>query len=184
MNRSIAATFGTVLLVLAGCSTAASPAPDPTAGAGDSTWYLVIEEVGLGPSGYVTLRNYTDVPASLDDVSLCQAETCVDLPDAIVGPNEVARVAVGDGAGLEDVVLRKAGLELPPADGEVAVFRGDDMHDPKAMRYYMQWGSTPHDLTDVAIQAGMADSTTFAPSGPSATRLWKTAGGQWVWDAK
>jgi hypothetical protein len=187
MNRSIARVLLVALLVSGGCTTAASspsPAAEVTPGEGDVSSYFSIEEVGLGENGYITLRNYTDVSASLDKVFLCQAQACVDLPDVVIGPGEIARVAVGDGAGLEDVVVKNAALQLTPADGEVAVYRGDDRRDPGSMRYYVQWGSTPHELTDVAITAGLSGSTTFAPSGPNATRLWKTEGGQWVWDAK
>jgi len=158
--------------------------PGPTPPPGDVSYYFLIEEIGLGPRGYVSLRNFTDVAASLDSVFLCQPDGCVDLPDVTVEPNEIVRVALADEAGLENVVMTGASLDLPPADGEVAIYSRDDVRDPAAMRYYVQWGSTPHELTNIAVEAKLSGTTTYAPSGPTGTRLWKTAGGVWVWDSK
>ena len=186
-RRNVIVALAALLLAAACSPSATSPAPagspELTPGSGDVSAYFLIEEVGLGATGYVSLRNFTDVPASLDTVLLCQASGCVDLPDVDVEPNEVVRIALGDGAGLENVVMTGATLDLPPADGEVAVYGSTDVRDPAAMRYYVQWGSTPHELTDIAVEAHLSGTTTYAPSGPSATRLWKTEGGVWVWDA-
>jgi hypothetical protein len=196
MKRSMAMVIGAVLLVAVACNTSVnSPNPEETpssqtgspgesSDAGDVSWFFSIEEVGLGPNGYLTLLNYTDQPASVDSMYLCQASGCVDLPDVVVGPGELARIAVGDGAGLENVALTGAKLDLPPPDGEVAVFASEDTRDPKAIRAYLQWGSTPHELTKVAVEAGLWRETGYAPSGPNATRLWKTDANLWVWDAK
>ena len=165
---------------------ASTPVASPisSSDASDVSFYFLIDEVGLGPQGYITLRNFTDVAASLDAVFLCQATGCVDLPDVTVVPNETVRIAVGDGAGLENVVMTRASLDLPPTDGEVAVYGSEDINDPAEMRYYVQWGSTPHELTDIAVEAELSGTSTYAPSGPTATRLWKNEGGVWEWDSK
>jgi hypothetical protein len=159
-----------------------SSTPVPSSDAADASRLFAIDEIGLGSDGYVTLLNYTDVPASLDPAFLCQATGCVDLSDDTVEPGEVARIAVGDGSGLEAVVLRGAALELPPLDGEVGLYGSDDINDPQALRSYLQWGSTPHQLTQVAVTAGLWQETGYAPTGPNATRLWKTDQNLWVWD--
>lgn len=186
MTRSLAALMAAALLFALGCNPITrSPTPSATSvtgPGGDVSWYFAIEEVGLGPDGYVTLINYTDQPADLDKVYLCQADGCVDLPAAVVAPGDVVRVAVGDGAGLENVVMNGAKLDLPPADGEVAVYGAPTPRDAKAMRSYIQWGKTPHDLTQLADDVGLWRISGWAPSGPNATRLWKTTDGLWVWD--
>jgi hypothetical protein len=191
MNR-LATVVALALLLGAGCnSTTPSSSgitlnpsflPDPSSDASDVSRYFSIEEVGLGPDGYVTLRNYTEVPASLASVYLCQADRCIDLPDVNVEPGAVARIAVGEGGGLEYVVVRNADLDLPPADGEVGVFRSDDVTDSGGIRSYLQWGSTPHEMTNTAVDAGLWLPTAYAPTGPNATRLWKTEANLWVWD--
>jgi hypothetical protein len=207
MKRSIVAVMSFAALVTAACGTSvaslsassvsapspspsqapvaspdASQAPAPSSNAADVSRYFSIEEIGLGPHGYVTLLNYTSVSASLDTLYLCQASGCADLPDVVVGPGEIARIAVGDGAGLEKVAMMGAGLDLPPLDGEIAVYASKDVRNSNDVRAYLEWGSTPHELTTVAIEAGLWLEGSYAPSGPNATRLWKTDGNLWVWD--
>ncbi len=189
MKRLWLAAAGCLLLAAAACGGSVSnPSPDqtpvPSSDAADVSRFFAIEEVGLGPNGYVTLLNYTDQPASIDTMYLCQAAGCVDLPDVVVAPGEVARIAVGDGAGLEKVAMTGARLDLPPSDGEVAVFASADVRDPKDVRAYLQWGLTPHELTKVAVEAGLWREEGYAPSGPNATRLWKTDANLWVWDSE
>jgi hypothetical protein len=150
--------------------------------ASDVGRYFKISEVGLGPRGWVTLVNYTDTPASLATLFLCQGDGCVDLPDYDVAPGAEARIAVGDGAGLNNVALKNAALELTPPNGEVALYSASNVNDPKGMRTYLEWGSTPHPLTDIAIDKGIWLTGSYAPSGPEATRLWQNDAGLWVWD--
>lgn len=193
--KLLVATIAAVTAVTIGCagqgvstSPVASSSPigastGRTPGPGDATWSFTIEEIGVGSIGYVTLKNFSDLASSPDALFLCDADRCVDLPDVNVAPGDVIRIATGDGAGLENVVKTGAPLDLPSADGEIALYVSKDVRDPTAMRYYVQWGSTPHALTDVAVAAHLSGTTTYAPSGPSATRLWRKPEGVWVWDA-
>jgi len=190
MKRPVLAVIAPFMLAAAACGgslldgSPGSPtgAAAPSSPAGDTTRFFAIEEIGLGAEGYVTLTNYTDQPASLDPGYLCQSDGCVDLPDVVVEPGAVARIAVGDGAGLDAVALTGASLDLTPSDGEVGLYGSTDFRDPKALRSYIQWGSTPHDLTEVAVEAGLWQVTGYAPSAAHATRLRKTEANLWVWD--
>ena len=179
MNRAVVIGAGVFALLAAACSPIAGPSPrastplaSPIASssANDVSFYFSIDEVGLGPQGYITLRNYTDVAASLDHVFLCQSTGCVDLPDVIVQPGESVRVAVGDGTGLENVVMTGAHLDLPPADGEVAIYASDDVRNPAKMRYYVQWGSTPHPTTRGLPSLPLLMITGTHPDPPSVDR--------------
>jgi hypothetical protein len=173
------------LAILAGCGSPASgsPAPQGSSLAGDVTRFFAISEIGLGSSGWVTLHNFASQPANLRSGYLCQGSGCVQLPDVVVGPGEDARIAVGDGSGLKAVAMTGARLTLTPANGEVALFASSDRTDSGAIRAYLEWGSSPHDLTKIAIDAGLWRSGTYAPSGTSAVRLWKNDQNLWVWDA-
>ncbi len=189
MNRSFPLALALFLLAIAGCGGSLleppGSSPSGTSGgpaSGDTSRFFAIIEVGLGPDGYVTLNNYTGVAASLGPGYLCQSDGCVDLPDVVVQPGGVARIAVGDGSGLDDVALANADLDLTPSDGEVGLYSSADVRDPKAVRSYIQWGSTPHELTQVAADAGKWQLSGYAPSAPHATRLWKTEANLWVWD--
>ncbi len=144
--------------------------------------FFAINEVGLGPDGYVALTNFTDVPASLAGLHICQGSKCFALPDAIIAAGETARIAVSDGAGQEGVVATGATLgELRPTDGEIALLAAPEPDNPEAMLLYYQWGSTPHELTQTAIDAGLWIAGGYGPSSQNATRLYKVEdSGLWL----
>lgn len=163
---------------------AAEATSKPVAVSGTSGSFFAIYEVGLGPEGYISLLNFTDVPVSTAGLTLCQGSDCFALPDVEVAADETARVAVGDGTDLEGVIATQATLgELRPSDGEIAIFAKQDYEDPKAMLAYLQWGSTPHDLTGVAVEAGLWFETSYAPSSANATRLYRVPeSGLWLFE--
>jgi len=142
--------------------------------------FLAIHEVGVGPEGYVSLTNFTNVPVSTAGLYLCQGKDCFALPEAVIEAGQTARVAVGDGEGLENVIAAQATIgELKPVDGEVALFASDQFDDPKALLVYLQWGSTPHALTDLAVEAGLWIATGYAPTTENATRLYRVEESGW-----
>lgn len=173
-------------LLLAACSSSSSPSqstPGSGGAANDAARYFAIVEIGLGANGYVALENYTDQPAQLEGLRLCQARRCVKLTAAEVEPGTIARVSVGDGSGVEHVVMRDADLQLEPSDGEVALMSAGSDFKPEVMRNYLEWGSTPHGLTAIAIEAGLWHEGSYAPTAEDATRLYKTEANLWVFDA-
>ena len=183
------------ILLLAGCSPSVpvpTSTPIPTVTNTPETVLLsepgagslfAINEIGLGPNGYVSLTNFTDGPASLSGLFLCQGPTCFELPKADVPAGSTVRVASGDGNGLEDIVAANAGFgELQPENGEIALYATQDTADPKSMLTYLQWGSTPHQNTETAIQAGLWIAGAFAPSSAQAKRLYRTEGGLWLFE--
>jgi hypothetical protein len=180
MQRSLAI----ILLAAALAGGCASVSPSPSRVDSGASRFFAIDEIGLGPEGYVTLLNFTDVAASLDEVFLCQPPACVDLPDVVINPGGVARIAVGDGAGLDEVAMTDAPLTLSPTDGEIAIFDSPDVSDSATIYAYLEWGSTPHEATSVAIEAGLWQEGSYAPSSPDATRLYRTDANLWVFDTK
>jgi len=158
--------------------------PGPAKGSLGTGAYFAINEVGLGANGFVALTNFTDQPANLAGLYLCQGFNCFELPDVTVAAGETVRIAVGDGAGLEDVVASHATLgDLRPSDGEIAMLNSQNPKDPKAMFAYLQWGSTPHDLTQIAIDNGLWVQGGYGPSSDIATRLFRVPEtGLWLFD--
>ena len=160
-------------------------APDqPATVSGTTGSFFAINEISLGPNGFVALTNFTDVPVSLDGLYLCQGSDCFALPDEVVKGGETVLVAAGDGEELENVVATEATYgELRPADGEIAIFTSEETDDPQALLVYLQWGSTPHELTDLAVEKGLWFETSYAPSGENATRLYRVEeSGLWLWE--
>lgn len=146
--------------------------------------FFAINEVGLGPNGFVALTNFTGVPASLAGLYLCQGSDCFALPEVVVEAGQTVRVAAGDGAGHEDVVATRAAFgDLRPPDGEIALYEAAEAGGPGRMTVYFQWGSTPHKLTQPAIDAGLWVEGGYGPSSQNATRLFKVEeSGLWLFD--
>ena len=146
--------------------------------------FFAINEVGLGPDGYVSLTNFTDVPVTLAGLYLCQRPNYIELPDVLVEAGATVRVALGDGAGLENVVVTNASLgDLNPSDGEIAIYTSRDFDDSAAIIEYLEWGSTPHGRTNVAIAAGLWPEGSFAPTSATATRLFRVPeSGLWLFE--
>jgi hypothetical protein len=153
------------------------------AGTGVGTFFA-INEVGLGPDGFVALTNFTEVPASLAGLYLCQGSDCFELPDVVVEAGQTVRIAAGDGAGHENVVAKGGAVgDLRPPDGEIALYEAAEAGGPGQMTVYFQWGSTPHDLTQTAIDAGLWVEGGYGPSSQNATRLFKVPeSGLWLFE--
>lgn len=150
----------------------------------DASSFFAINEIGLGSNGYVSLTNFTDVPVRLAGLVLVQGSDYFELPDVAVEPDGTVRVAVGDGEGLENVVATDATLgELAPEDGEIALFTSQEFDDPTAIIVYLEWGSTPHELNPVAVEAGLWLEGSFAPTAATATRLFRVEeSGLWIFE--
>lgn len=162
---------------------AATAAGTPTPHRGDGVgFYLSIEEVGLGPEGYVTIKNFTETAINIGDLYICQPPRCTKLPEAVIEPGATGRIAVGDGAGIENVVAKNVPLQLLPHDGEVAIYGSEKVDDPSAIRAYFEWGSTPHGATATAIKAALWVEGSYAPTAEQATRLYRTDANLWVFE--
>lgn len=197
-NRYLIIFICLLAIILSGCqssiptiqadqeeATSSTTAPDqPAVISGASGSFFSIDEIGLGSDGYVALTNFTDVSVSTGGLILCQGSTCFELPDVVVGAGETVRIAVGDGAGHEGVVATRATLgELRPFDGEIALVVSQELDDPKAMLVYFQWGSNPHDLTQIAVDAGLWVEGGFGPSSQNAIRLFRVEeSGLWLFE--
>ena len=176
-----------IIFGLTGCNTmkpanSETATANPAVSANTITGSLfAIDEIGLGPEGYVALTNITDQAASLGGLFLCQGTQCFALPDVEVAPRATVRVAAGS---TGPVAAQFAFGELQPADGEIALAASNNLQDPKALLAYLEWGATPHADTEVAIKAGLWIKGSYAPSASNATRLFHQEGGLWLFDTK
>jgi hypothetical protein len=178
-----------ILLIATACrgeggNATATPTRESAKVSSGTGTFFSINEIGLGSKGFVALTNFTDVSASLEGLYLCQGSDCFELPDVAVDPDETVRIAVGDGSGHEGVVATRATFgDLQPSDGEIALYASQELEDPKEMLVYFQWGSTPHELTQVAIEAGLWVEGGYGPSSENATRLYKVPeSGLWLFE--
>lgn len=146
--------------------------------------FFEIEEVRFGDEEAVVLRNVTGIEASTDRLHLCHGDECSALPDTVVPAGEQVVVTSADPGEADGVVVGGVDLGgLEPVDGEVAVYVSDP-DDPELMINYLEWGSTPHSRAGDAIDRGLWLEGSFAPSGETATRLYKDAdSGLWLWES-
>jgi hypothetical protein len=149
-----------------------------------SSSFFSFEEVLLGPDGYVALNNFTSVPVTLDGLHLCQGGDCFTLPDEVVPAGGIAFIATGAAPDVEGIVVVGATIGiLAPSDGELALYVTDPA-DPEKIISYLQWGFTPHERTQIAIDKGLWQENGWAPSGDNAVRLYRDPdSGLWLWDA-
>ena len=143
-----------------------------------------IRELGVGDRGWVALTNFTSEPGKLAGLFLCQAQACFALPDENVPSGETVRIAVGSGAGIENVIAKNAAFgELKSSDGEIALTTSSNPQRPEQILFYLQWGSTPHELTKLAIEAGLWLEGGYAPTSAKATRLFRVPDtGLWLFE--
>jgi len=160
-------------------TTTISSSPSPIE---DDGRFFVIDEVGFGPDGYVSLTNFTEAQGSLAGLFVCQPPKCAALPDADVSPGKTVLLAVGGGENLDRVVASDLRLGLSPDDGEVGLYASTDVEEPLDVRAYVEWGSTPHEGTPVAVEAGLWLEGSFVESSENATRIYRTEGGEWEFD--
>jgi hypothetical protein len=147
--------------------------------------FFSIDSVGLGPNGFVALRNFTDTPATLRGLYLCQGMRCFALPNVKVRAATTVRVASGAGTGLKNVIARRAAIgALATHDGELAISTSKAPTSPKQLLTYLQWGSTPHRLTQLAVDAHLWLKKSYAPTAPDATLLYRRPGGLWVFKTR
>jgi hypothetical protein len=146
---------------------------------------FVITRVGLGPHGFVALQNGASITASLGGVSICQGRQCYVLPRVRVAPHRTVLIARDGGRGLKHVVARNARFgSLRPHDGEIALFSSRRIHKARTLFAYLQWGSTPHRLTKMAIAAGHWLKGSYAPSARDATLLYRNHAGLWLFKTR
>lgn len=153
-----------------------------TASGASRTNFFAIDEIGVGSRGYVSLTNFTDVPASLAGLYLCQGARCTALPRVKVGAGRTVRVATFSGKGLRNVVARNAGFgPLRPGDGEIAMSTARRV-TARSLLTYLQWGKAKHALTPLAVKAGLWVAGAYAPTDAKAVRLYRMQSGLWVFE--
>ncbi|MFP5331357.1 MAG: hypothetical protein ACLGHX_03195 [Acidimicrobiia bacterium] len=144
---------------------------------------FVIDEIGVGPDQYVVVRNITDVSLSLAGFILCQEGDCVDAPaEAVSGGESVVLFGSGSPSDERDSYEIPGLPTLRPDDGELALFSNESA-DGANIHFYVEWGSTPHQTSGLAVDAGFWIEGSYAPTGANAVRLWRHPDtGLWLWD--
>lgn len=187
MKKTIAPLLFIVMILVTACSPAAKTPGAITTPGGvipEVVSAFDIQELGVGEKGWVALTNFTSQPGKLAGLYLCQGQACFALPDESVPAGETVRISIGSSAGVPNVIAKNATFgELQPVDGEIALTTSENPQQPEQILFYMQWGSTPHELTSLAIDAGLWLEGGYAPTSEKATRLYRVKEtGLWLFE--
>ena len=149
-----------------------SVAPDATtttAPVASSGAKFAITMVSLGVLGKVVVQNVGDEPGSLAGHWLCQRPSYYEFPDVELQPGESAAVSVGG-----DIFVPPPGAisiegvaaigPFDPGSGEVGLYLGNAFSNSDAILSYVEWGSSGHGRSDVAVGAGIWPEGGFVPS--------------------
>ncbi|NND74328.1 MAG: hypothetical protein HKN44_04925 [Ilumatobacter sp.] len=92
-------------------------------------------------AGTFTISNHGDDVVQLGDIWACNFPDCQNLLPGTV-------------AGGQSEMLNNP-IEVRAEDGELALYRSDQFSDPDAMLSYVEWGSSGHSRSSVAVAAGL-----------------------------
>ena len=158
-------------------STAAptTPAPPPTDAPAPGAVFAVTF-VTMGPAGQdLVITNIGDATGSLAGLVLCQFPTYADLPAVELAPGEFVGVNLGGTVflpppGAKDTFDVNIG-RIKPGDGEIALYVGRDFGNPDTIADYVEWGSSGHTRSSVAVGAGIWSSGDFVATTTESTFL-------------
>ncbi len=138
---------------------------------------LALTRVVFEPIVYVTVTNVGNGPIQLGTHWLCQRPAYVKLPDLTMEPGDTVAIGLGDEA-PPDLVEYAAVVELGPVlgeitkdDGEMALYSNPFFDDSASILDYVEWGSTGHGRSAVAVAAGIWGEGAFIEVAEEATSL-------------
>ena len=104
------------------------------------------------------IKNISNDSIDVSDYWICRGPGMYDrIGDVIVECGSFDFVmAPGDIKGLN--------IGVDNMDGELAIYTDDDFTDPEDMIHYVEWGSTGHARSTVAVAAGLWTTGDFVPS--------------------
>ena len=117
---------------------------------------FVIGSVVFGAEGTIEVGNLGPDAGDLTGFWIAIHPYYLELPSAILAPGKALIVSLAEGAD-PDLVIPAAGL-LPPlksGSGEIGLYSSGDFGDPTVIIDYVEWGSTGHVRSAVAIAAGL-----------------------------
>ncbi len=117
---------------------------------------FVIGSVVFGESATIEIGNRGPDAGDLTGFWIAIHPFYLEIPSTIIAPGKAIIVSIAEGAD-PDLVIPAAGL-LPPlksGSGEIGLYSSGGFGDPDAMVDYVEWGSTGHVRSSVAIAAGL-----------------------------
>jgi len=148
-------------LVAAACSGSGDDVATTTPDVTSSTMVtgnarFVIGSVVFGESGTIEIGNLGPDAGDLTGFWVAIHPYYLEIPSTIIAPGKAIIVSIAEGADPE-LVIPAAGLlpALKNGSGEIGLYSSGGFGDPDAMVDYVEWGTTGHIRSNVAIEAGL-----------------------------
>jgi hypothetical protein len=188
--------FVALALVAAACSSGDETASDATASvppegsttvavstttvAGEGSAVFAIETVTFGDGAMVVITNTGTGAGELAGHWLCQRPSYFQIPDVALEPGEQVAIALdGDGlappAGALTVDAVATVGTIDPASGELGLYSASQFDDATVIVSYVEWGSTGHGRSSVAVAAGIWTEDGFVATTPTTGSLSATS---------
>jgi len=122
---------------------------------------FAITAVTFGEAGFVQITNFGNGAGDLSGHWLCQRPAYLELPATELGPGESVWVTanggdlefVGSVVGVVDAAGRLGSFSL--STGELALYTSQSFGDASAIVDYVEWGSSGHGRSSVAVEAAI-----------------------------
>ena len=154
-----------------GSTTTAAADTTTTAATGEGAVFAVTEVV-FGDQGYVAITNIGGEDGNLERFRLCQRPTYFAIPSQVLAPGETVYVTVTTVVGLDvdgPVIDAGGGFgSLSASGGEVGLYRDGNFGSTDSIVSYVEWGSTGHARSGVAVGAGIWGDGDFVDAEGSA----------------
>ena len=136
---------------------------------------FVIGSVVFGEGGTIEVGNLGPDAGDLTGFWIAIHPYYLEIPSVVIAPGRAIIVSIAEDADPE-LVIPAAGLlpALKSGSGEIGLYSSGGFGDPDAIIDYVEWGSTGHTRSSVAIQAGLWTEGDAVVTDASATGL--TAG--------
>jgi hypothetical protein len=178
------AAADTATSVAAPETTTTTPAPETTTTEAQATTTVaagggaqfVLSTVVLGDGAMVVITNIGSESGNLGGFALCQRPNYFTLSDFEVPAGQSAAISLGgeifeppDGALVIDEVARISALS--PDSGEVGLYSISSFSTSDAILGYVEWGSSGHGRSSVAVAAGIWETGGFVETTAETTTL-------------
>jgi hypothetical protein len=133
---------------------------------------FIIGSVIFGDQGTIEGGNLGPDAGDLTGYWIAIDPFYLELPSTVLAPGTALIVSVAEDAD-PTLVVSAAGLlpVLKSGSGEIGLYRSGAFGNPEAMVDYIQWGTTPHTRTAVAVAASLWQEDETIPTDGSTTGL-------------
>jgi hypothetical protein len=132
-----------------------------------------LTRVVFTPAPYVLITNVGSLPVDVGGHWLASRERSAELPPTSLGAGETVAVGLGGSppelvgvVGVMDLGQRLGAITAD--DGELALFASNALDDASAIVDYVEWGSSGHRRSGLAVEAGIWTEGAFVGVPPEA----------------